>query len=92
LDRSERRFLRIWRVTRKRKVHPRLNPYLALKSGAGILPVCFTGTANAKVYGSLKHFHRPQITLQVGKLFFLEDQQPGRFRAWTAQGEQQGLH
>jgi 1-acyl-sn-glycerol-3-phosphate acyltransferase len=48
--------------------------YLALKSGAPILPVTFTGTENRLVYGSLKRLRRAEITLTVGKPFHL---QPG---------------
>ena len=45
--------------------------YLAIKSGAGILPVGVTGTSNAQVYGKIKHFSRPEITMNVGELFHL---------------------
>jgi 1-acyl-sn-glycerol-3-phosphate acyltransferase len=46
--------------------------YLALKSGAEILPVTFTGTENQKVYAKLKRLHRAEITITIGKPFKLE--------------------
>ena len=52
--------------------------YLALKSGAAILPVGVTGTANANVYGNLKRLRKPEITLQVGKLFNLDENELNR--------------
>lgn len=47
--------------------------YLALKSGAPVAPVTFTGTTNAQVYGALKRLRRPVMTLTVGPPFYLED-------------------
>jgi len=46
---------------------------LALKSGAPILPVTFTGTENSRVYGNLKRLRRTSVTLTVGKPFHLEE-------------------
>jgi 1-acyl-sn-glycerol-3-phosphate acyltransferase len=46
--------------------------YLALKSGALILPVTFTGTENWRVYGSIRRLRRAEISLTVGKPFRLE--------------------
>jgi 1-acyl-sn-glycerol-3-phosphate acyltransferase len=46
--------------------------YLALKSGAPILPVTFTGTENRNVYGNLKRLRRAEISLTVGKPFHLD--------------------
>ncbi|OGO33866.1 MAG: hypothetical protein A2W35_00995 [Chloroflexi bacterium RBG_16_57_11] len=46
--------------------------YLALKSGASILPVTFTGTENHRVYPKLKRLQRAEITITVGKPFHLE--------------------
>jgi 1-acyl-sn-glycerol-3-phosphate acyltransferase len=54
--------------------------YLALKSGAPILPITFTGTENARIYGNLKRLHRSQVTLTVGALFRL-DEYPDRRQA-----------
>jgi 1-acyl-sn-glycerol-3-phosphate acyltransferase len=45
--------------------------FLALKSGAAIVPVAMTGTENSNVYGHLKRWKRASVTLQVGKPFFL---------------------
>lgn len=47
--------------------------YLAIKSGAPVLPVTFTGTENRRLYGNLKHFRRTRVTMTVGPAFFLED-------------------
>jgi 1-acyl-sn-glycerol-3-phosphate acyltransferase len=61
--------------------------YLALKSGAPILPVTFTGTENNNVYGSLKRLRRAEISLTVGKLFYLD--QTGNWRQAVNLGTQQ---
>jgi len=47
--------------------------YLALKAGVPILPVTFTGTENARVYGNLKKLRRTEITMTVGNPFKLDD-------------------
>ncbi len=47
--------------------------YLALKSGAPILPVTFTGTENARIYGNMKRLRRTPVTMKVGAPFHLED-------------------
>lgn len=46
--------------------------FLALKSGAPIVPVAMTGTENENISGNLKRFRRPRLTLRVGKPFFLQ--------------------
>jgi 1-acyl-sn-glycerol-3-phosphate acyltransferase len=46
--------------------------YLALKSGAPVLPVTFTGTENHRVYGNLKRLRRSEISITVGKPFHLD--------------------
>lgn len=48
--------------------------FLALKSGAQIVPVALTGTENANVFGHLKRWKRAPVTLTVGKPFFLHEQ------------------
>ena len=48
--------------------------FLALKSGAPIVPVAMTGTENSNVYGHLKRLKRAPVTLSVGKPFFLQEQ------------------
>lgn len=45
--------------------------FLALKSGAPIVPVAMTGTENSHIYGHLKQWKRAPVTLRVGKPFFL---------------------
>jgi 1-acyl-sn-glycerol-3-phosphate acyltransferase len=52
--------------------------YLALKSGAPLLPATFTGTENANIFGSLRRWQRPRLTLTVGPLFHLEAATGGR--------------
>jgi 1-acyl-sn-glycerol-3-phosphate acyltransferase len=47
--------------------------FLALKSGAPIVPVGLTGTENHKLYGYLKSWKRAPVTLSVGKPFFLQE-------------------
>jgi len=45
--------------------------FLALKSGAPIVPVAMTGTENSQVYSHLKQWKRAPVTLRVGQPFFL---------------------
>jgi 1-acyl-sn-glycerol-3-phosphate acyltransferase len=45
--------------------------FLALKSGAPIVPVVLTGTENKNVFGHLKRWKRAAVTLSVGKPFVL---------------------
>jgi 1-acyl-sn-glycerol-3-phosphate acyltransferase len=45
--------------------------FLALKSGALIVPIGMTGTENGHIYGHLKKWRRAPVTLIVGKPFFL---------------------
>ena len=48
--------------------------FLALKSGAPIIPVAMTGTENENIFGHMKRFQRTRVTLSVGKPFFLREQ------------------
>jgi 1-acyl-sn-glycerol-3-phosphate acyltransferase len=48
--------------------------FLALKSGAPIVPVALTGTENSNIYGHLKRLRRVPVTLSVGKPFLLQEQ------------------
>jgi 1-acyl-sn-glycerol-3-phosphate acyltransferase len=45
--------------------------YLALKSGAAILPVALTGTETSALAASWKSWRRPQITVTIGQVFQL---------------------
>lgn len=47
--------------------------YLAIKSGAPILPVTFTGTQNGVIFRNLKRFRRSPVTVTIGKTFFVEE-------------------
>jgi 1-acyl-sn-glycerol-3-phosphate acyltransferase len=46
--------------------------YLALKGNVPIVPVTFTGTENARIYGNLKRMRRTAVSLTVGLPFRLE--------------------
>ena len=48
--------------------------FLALKSGAPIVPVAMTGTENENTYSHLKRSRRAPVTLSVGKPFLLSPQ------------------
>lgn len=48
--------------------------FLAMKSGAPIVPIAMTGTENENIYGHLKRWKRADVTLTVGKPFFLREQ------------------
>ena len=48
--------------------------FLALKSGAPIVPIAMTGTENSHIFGHLKRWERAPVTLSVGKPFFLQEQ------------------
>ena len=45
--------------------------FLALKSGAPIIPVAMTGTENSHIYGHLKQWKRAPVSLKVGTPFML---------------------
>ena len=47
--------------------------FLALKSGAPLVPIGLTGTENSNVFGHLKRMKRALVTLSVGKPFFLQE-------------------
>jgi len=47
--------------------------FLALKSGAPIVPVAMTGVENSNIYGHMKRLRRATVTLSVGKPFFLQE-------------------
>jgi 1-acyl-sn-glycerol-3-phosphate acyltransferase len=56
--------------------------FLALKSGAPLVPVALTGTENGNVFGHLKRWKRAPATLHVGEPFLLEkDAYPDRQKA-----------
>lgn len=48
--------------------------FLALKSGAPIVPIAMTGTENENIFGHIKRFQRAKVTLSVGKPFYLTEQ------------------
>lgn len=48
--------------------------FLAIKSGAPILPVAMTGTENDNIFPNMKRFKRTRVSLTVGKPFYLTEQ------------------
>lgn len=48
--------------------------FLAVKSGAPIVPAAMTGTENGNVYGHMRRLKRAPVTLTVGKPFHLKEQ------------------
>lgn len=54
--------------------------FIALKSGAPIVPVVMTGTENARIYGNMKKLRRTPVTLTVGKPFLLQEPADRRTR------------
>jgi 1-acyl-sn-glycerol-3-phosphate acyltransferase len=54
--------------------------FIALKSGAPIVPVVMTGTENSHVYGHMKRFKRASVTFTVGKPFVLHESANRRTR------------
>lgn len=48
--------------------------FLALKSGAPIVPVAMTGTENDHIFSHMKRLKRAKVTLAVGKPFYLQEQ------------------
>lgn len=47
--------------------------FLALKSGAPVVPVAMTGTENSNVFGHLSRWRRAPVTLTVGKPFLIRE-------------------
>lgn len=47
--------------------------FLAMKTGAPIVPVALTGTENAHISDQLSHWKRAAVSLSVGKPFFIQD-------------------
>lgn len=47
--------------------------FLAVRSGAPIVPIAMTGTENNHIYGHLKRWRRAPVSLSVGKPFFLPE-------------------
>ena len=54
--------------------------FIALKSGVPIVPIVMTGTENSRIYANLKKFKRTQVTLTVGKPFYLAESSNRRAR------------
>jgi 1-acyl-sn-glycerol-3-phosphate acyltransferase len=46
--------------------------YLALKAGAPVTPVTFTGTENRRVYGNMKRLRKTGVTVTIGDTFTLK--------------------
>jgi 1-acyl-sn-glycerol-3-phosphate acyltransferase len=51
--------------------------FLAVKSGAIVVPVALTGTENSNVYSHLRRWRRAPVTLTVGEPFFIPEHPQG---------------
>ena len=54
--------------------------YLALTAGVPVIPLTFTGTENARIYGNLKRLRKTDVSMTVGPPFRL-DELPDRQQA-----------
>jgi 1-acyl-sn-glycerol-3-phosphate acyltransferase len=63
--------------------------FLALKSGAPIVPIGMTGTENSNVFGHLKRWKRAPVTLVVGKPFTLQEHPQGDRQKTIQEGTRQ---
>jgi 1-acyl-sn-glycerol-3-phosphate acyltransferase len=60
--------------------------YVAMHAGIDVIPMALTGTQNAKIYGNLRRFHRPQVSLVAGEpLHIAGGDSRGSLRAVTKQ-------
>ena len=67
--------------------------YLALKSGAPVLPIALTGTE--KIYGAWRRWQRPRVTVTIGQTFQLlpvELKGAGRHEALRQAADEIMLH
>jgi 1-acyl-sn-glycerol-3-phosphate acyltransferase len=55
--------------------------FLAYKADVPILPIVFTGTENANVYGHMRRLKRARVTVTVGNMFRLSRQAAARSEA-----------
>ena len=63
--------------------------FLALRSGAPIVPVALTGLENKNVFGHLNHWKRAPVSLTVGKPFFLKENPQGDRQQTVRDGTRQ---
>ena len=63
--------------------------FLAMKSGAPIVPVALTGLENKNVFGHLNRWRRAPATLTVGKPFFLKENPQGDRQQMIQDGTRQ---
>ena len=63
--------------------------FLAMKSGAPIVPVALTGLENQNVYRHLKTWKRAPASLSVGKPFFLQENPQGDRQQMIREGTRQ---
>ncbi len=64
--------------------------YLALKSGAPVQPVTFTGTENAAIFANLKRLRRSRVSLTIGPAFQFE--RPPNLRGAIESGTERIMH
>ncbi len=48
--------------------------FLALKSGAPVIPIAIYGAENTNIYGNWKLWRRPKVSVTVGKPFYIREQ------------------
>jgi 1-acyl-sn-glycerol-3-phosphate acyltransferase len=46
--------------------------YLAIKGKVPLIPVTFTGTENQSVFYNIKHFRQTDVTVTIGRPFYLD--------------------
>jgi len=63
--------------------------FLAMNSGAPIVPVALTGLENKNVFGHLNRWRRAPVTLSVGKPFFLNENPQGDRQQMVRDGTRQ---
>src|SRR5687768_15768668 len=63
--------------------------FIAMKSGAPIVPIAMTGTENGNIFSHLKRWKRAPVTLTVGKPFVLQEQ--ANHQAMLREGTRQSM-
>ncbi|MBV6450397.1 MAG: Bifunctional protein Aas [Anaerolineales bacterium] len=48
--------------------------FLALKSGAPVIPIAMAGTENANIYSNMKKWRRATVTVTIGKPLYIREQ------------------
>lgn len=48
--------------------------FLALKSGAPVIPIAMVGTENSNIYGNIKKWRRAEVQVSIGKPLYIREQ------------------